>query len=543
MKRIRSLLYLILINIVIFILLLVAVELGFRRFGSDKIEFGPGIYAHLFQPYLMFTTGPTSVQNQATTWNDIYRKVKINAEHKRNNYGFRMDDDVDFVKEYQKQPNERLVIITGGSTVHGVGATKNETNLAAWLEKVLNKKQKQYHYKVLNFGMGSSIAYQEYLALTLWGKWMDPDWIVVMDGHNDIAVCSAHSQGAFYPMFFHHMRSYIDGYLAGQVNPPFYRGWLENQIIKYSFAYRSITKKQYVPRNQYVTYAEGWPRVGTNAKWEDVERQIIFYLHAQELILGLSTRAKYILSLQPVTLSFSDIFSERNGELDAIARANKGKSAGGPQRFYEICLSYFMRRAEEGLKQLVQKYSKELDVQYINMGSYLPEDFVDRKNYLIDNMHVNDLGHELIGTAFAYHILMKDFPAQQQEFAQELTSLLQNAKAASIVNDAAANDIDADTPGIHVIEATYGWNCRDVIPSIGKNKVKKGNATTAIRKVSTGKTRAEIMIDVMMFGDPANGCGKDFYVKWVCNKEKKTYEAYVPGEANQKTVVLTCPVE
>ena len=34
------------------------------------------------------------------------------------------------------------------------------------------------------------------------------------------------------------------------MHPVFYRGWLENELIKHSKAYRIITGKQYVPDDQ-----------------------------------------------------------------------------------------------------------------------------------------------------------------------------------------------------------------------------------------------------------------------------------------------------
>jgi len=445
-----------------------------------------------------------------------------------------MDEDLDYGKEYVKSPGERLVLITGGSAVHGVGATKNETNVAARMEQFLNEKQDRWHYKVLNFGMGSAIAYQQFLALTLWGKWMDPDWIVVMDGHNDIAVCSAHSQGAGFPMYYHHMQSYIDGYLQGQVRPAFYRGWLENQIIQYSFAYRAITKKQYVPCNQYVTYAEGWARVGTEVGWEDIERQVVFYLHTEESILGISDRAKYILSLQPLSKSFSDIFGKSDEELAAIAAERKGTPCGGPGPYYQFALSYFMCKAETGLKSLVERYSDKLDVQYLNMNTFLPKDYEDRQGFLIDNMHLNDAGHQLMGQVYAYNMLMKDFPDMAPELSKELEKILMDVRAVSVSHD--------DVRGIHVTEATYGWNCRDAkVPDPYPNSVFRGNVTGHLRKACDGKSRCEYLIDAMKIGDPANSCGKDFSVKWRCGEDPTVYEAYVEGEANGKTVILSCP--
>jgi len=481
----------------------------------------------------MFSTGGTIPADERTSWRDVFKNVDIPAEHRRNNYGFRMDEDLDYGKEYVKSPGERLVLITGGSAVHGVGATKNETNVAARMEQFLNEKQNRWHYKVLNFGMGSAIAYQQFLALTLWGKWMDPDWIVVMDGHNDIAVCSAHSQGAGFPMYYHHMQSYIDGYLQGQVRPAFYRGWLENQIIKYSFAYRTITGKQYVPCNQQYTYDEGFPRVATDVRWEDIEGQVTFYSRAQELMVNLSDQAKYLLSLQPIVPSFSDIFGKSEEELAGIASENQDKNCGGIGPFYQFALSYFLCRADTELNDITKRYKDKANVQYYNMNAFLPDSSDDRKRFFIDNMHLNDAGHELMGKLYAARILMADFPELAPQLSKDWEKTLLEVKDVPAHQD--------NSPGIHVMEATYGWNCRDMKPPIGKNTVRRGNATKVVSRACDGKMRWEFGIDCADIGDPANSCAKDFSVKWRCGADPKVYETYVEGEANGKIVMLSCP--
>ena len=53
------------------------------------------------------------------------------------------------------------------------------------MQYYLNSMQNTIKYTVINLGMGGYIAYQQYLALELWGKSFDPDWVVAMDGFND----------------------------------------------------------------------------------------------------------------------------------------------------------------------------------------------------------------------------------------------------------------------------------------------------------------------------------------------------------------------
>jgi len=118
--------------------------------------------------------------------------------------------------------------------------------------------------------MGSWIAYQQFIGLELWGPSFDPDWVVVMDGHNDAGVGCAYSQGLMNPLFFPAMKSYIDGYLGnGQTRPVFYRGWIENEIIKYSAAYRALTGKDYIPNPQ------GFDATNTDATRDEYRKIIL----------------------------------------------------------------------------------------------------------------------------------------------------------------------------------------------------------------------------------------------------------------------------
>jgi hypothetical protein len=72
-----------------------------------------------------------------------------------------------------------------------------------------------------------------------------------MDGHNDAGVGCSYSQGMMNPLFFSAMKSYIDAYFgSGQTRPDFYRGWIENQVIKYSSPYRALTGKDYIANPQ-----------------------------------------------------------------------------------------------------------------------------------------------------------------------------------------------------------------------------------------------------------------------------------------------------
>jgi peptidoglycan/LPS O-acetylase OafA/YrhL len=75
--------------------------------------------------------------------------------------------------------------------------------------------------------------------------------------------------------------------------------------------------------------------------------------------------------------------------------------------------------------------------------------------------------------------------------------------------------------GINVVSATYGKNCGGL----------EGNATQFLIGSCNGEEKCRYVVDVNVLGDPANGCGKDFDVKWLCSDSDELYNVYIKGEA------------
>ena len=215
---------------------------------------------------------------------------------------------------YKKAANEKVVLFTGGSAAWGVGATATDRTVAGRMQYYLNTLQSGERYTVINLAMGSWIAFQQFIGLQLWGSQFDPDWVVSMDGFNDAGVGCNYSQGPGNPMYFATMRSYIDGYLMSTLRPVFYRGWLENKLIKHSKAYRIITGKQYVPDDQMFDQSSHedpvFRRQIIPTKVGEARQMLAFYIAAERGMLNLFPRASYILSTQPVVNQFTGDFND-----------------------------------------------------------------------------------------------------------------------------------------------------------------------------------------------------------------------------------------
>jgi hypothetical protein len=87
---------------------------------------------------------------------------------------------------------------------------------------------------------------------------------------------------------------------------------------------------------------------------------------------------------------------------------------------------------------------------------------------------------------------------------------------------------------IEVLEATYGKSCRPQFD------IATGNATSAVAGACNGFGACAYTIDVAVLGDPANGCGKDFEVRWRCGREATPQSAHVAAEAHQNSLLMAC---
>ena len=246
MKKYANAIGVVAVNLIVLVVLLGGIEFYFRHWGHEQPDGLQNGLWQTFQPYVMITTAPGDYQEFFNTFtNETYRSTV-----RTNSLGYNDRHEFSLSHPYKKAADEKVVLFTGGSAAWGVGATATDRTVAGRMEYYLNTLQSGERYTVINLAMGSWIAFQQFIGLQLWGTQFDPDWVVSMDGFNDAGVGCNYSQGPGNPMYFATMRSYIDGYLMSTLHPVFYRGWLENELIKHSKAYRIITGKQYVADDQ-----------------------------------------------------------------------------------------------------------------------------------------------------------------------------------------------------------------------------------------------------------------------------------------------------
>jgi hypothetical protein len=91
--------------------------------------------------------------------------------------------------------------------------------------------------------------------------------------------------------------------------------------------------------------------------------------------------------------------------------------------------------------------------------------------------------------------------------------------------------------GIKIIEATYGWNCRNQESA----NIHPGNITTALQKKCDGKEFIKFKIDVNELGDPAPGLEKDMAITWrhIEDPMMTPHYIYIPAEAHGMFVEIS----
>jgi hypothetical protein len=104
---------------------------------------------------------------------------------------------------------------------------------------LLNAAQDAVHYTVISLAMRGWIAQQEAVALDLWGRLYDPDWIISMDGFDDAVAGCRFSQGTGNPTLTSIMRLQLRPDYLTATN----RSGLEEKLLQFSVLYRALTGK------------------------------------------------------------------------------------------------------------------------------------------------------------------------------------------------------------------------------------------------------------------------------------------------------------
>jgi hypothetical protein len=138
------------------------------------------------------------------------------------NYGFFTNYDLSpFTgKRLKTSDNDKLVLLTGGSGAMGWGATGNDKMISSVLETLLNERLPidSGRWIVLNLANAGWIAFQEFVALTIYGAPENPDYIISFSGRNNFFVPVPHGEGVPNYLYFSGQKKLGDIYHRS-INP------------------------------------------------------------------------------------------------------------------------------------------------------------------------------------------------------------------------------------------------------------------------------------------------------------------------------------
>jgi hypothetical protein len=375
-----------------------------------------------FFPYVMFSSSLV----RDGEWNDIVNDRAYPARLRPNRQGFCSEFDYEIVpsasyrENYGKKPGERIVLLTGGSAVHGVGATTNEQTIGYVLERLLNERQNKFRYRVLNLGMGSWIAFQQAICLDLWGGFFEPDWVIVMDGCNEAASYANACAGIGNPMFWPNMLYRIRG---DNLRSP-----LAHYLGERSGLFRRLAGMSESAADAdglIVDYDAPDPRfqVKFPSPIRGLDEQLGFYIESQKAILRKFPEARYVLSSQPIEPVYFEnyipSFAARDpeqrqqfrksleNELDAwmAPRADWGFERHSGEVWPGI--AYFMARSALALEALTEdaRARNWRGALYVNAELAFLEPREERRKYFMDQCHFTNEGHERLGEFYANIVL------------------------------------------------------------------------------------------------------------------------------------------
>jgi len=339
-----------------------------------------------YDPYLTYRFKPGAVIETADKTS--YRKI--------NSQGFIGNGNV-FPELSQKPKNKKRIIIFGGSTVAGGGASENKYTIPANLEKLLNLSG-DIKYEVVNAGVDGYTAYLE-MAYYQSGLFRyHPDILVFYDGYNDYS----------YP-------TYAGGYLdefqkeCCWANNHRYALYLLASIHRLDkerppeFVVNLINKTYTTILMKKIYYRWGGRQwygddvvqpidIGTRTYLSPEEAADRYASFVGNTIVSLAGRnVKVVYAFQPSILNKKNISEEEQKVFQR--RHTLWPKTNGPQKiqaFYEQVSGHY--------KVLSKKYNNG-NVMIADLSNSIWDEI--RETAYIDEVHTNDFGNSIIAGKLA----------------------------------------------------------------------------------------------------------------------------------------------
>jgi lysophospholipase L1-like esterase len=285
-----------------------------------------------------------------------------NPDIRINPQGFRSAIDLD-----QPKTKPRCFIL-GGSFAFGAGASGAHTYYAA----VLTNRFRNIHF--INAAGSSFTANQQFIQLALNVMPYEPDYVIVIDGFNDMALPMVFGQPAGAPWRWTEYKDFLSG--------SFWR-MAAAYIRVHSQFYRVGSRLRLSRRAEADTFGQS-----------TLQRVIEEYLHATEMTYTLC-RARGI--------KVYHVFQPQLAIDKPVSEAEQGLS-----------LPSFNKAMQKNYPVLEQEAEALALTNNVPFLSLLPV-FKNNTNTLyVDYCHVNDVGQEIVGTRIVDFLKANGFPGEEQ---------------------------------------------------------------------------------------------------------------------------------
>ena len=161
------------ITILVFLLLIEFICFTIEKVRPNQLNIGDLILDGVEPQYQRF--------DLHTFYN--YKPNSIYAGWKFDKYGFVRTPNIENINNLK----EKIVVLFGGSTVYGVGATDLKTTIPSYLQTILNQRNDGNFYRVYNAGVRGFFSYLEMIRyIQDVRSQLKPDIVIVLNGRNDI---------------------------------------------------------------------------------------------------------------------------------------------------------------------------------------------------------------------------------------------------------------------------------------------------------------------------------------------------------------------
>ena len=336
------------------------------------VEFGVRIY-DFFNPYCAFLDKDAF---EETSWytlrwicldsnaleyeeNPILRTIpdqSFNTIH-INNFGFRGSD---IFKE--KPIDTYRIFVVGGSTTFGFGSTSDDATIPGYLQEEFKKNKNFENVEIINAGMGQATSFHEKYLIENILNGFSPNMIIIYDGSNDVNY--------------------------REINPTLNKGIVDTEKNPFKFnSYPFYRTPFIIWQNTFRHHDVGPTETSTTLSLDLEKNTVSFWKQNIDDVCNSQKKdnIKTIFFVQPILDSGNKILS--NDEL-------------------EYTKKYLDKVTLEN--RLMDNFSHELDD--LKNSCYLVADlrnvFDDVKKPLFyDNVHLNDLGNQIVAKEIYEKIL------------------------------------------------------------------------------------------------------------------------------------------